>query len=287
MNGTLTQVGVRACGGPHNAYRCAANEVCLSAGNLPVGVTLERPFDGVYGFDNAGIGLYTVLTIVLLEGWSPILFALNDAGGGAYNWIFFVLLIGFGTFVLLNLFAGIVAVEYAKRKEYDRRDKKLQRMEEYGESGNKLVLLEDRNQWSRDPITSQNVDRKMSSRPKRLRRRDSTMYADQPHLGSGFHGTGDLPPDPSDFKYFSPEAAALIKSRAFIAFISITILTNAVFLGLDKHPEENDWHDTLRIGNYVFVGIFTVEMLIKFYAYGFQGCVTLNSLLCARLLAIS
>lgn len=202
VNGTVIQVGVRACGDAPGAYRCDAGEVCLRSGSLPAGTTLLTPFDGVYGFDNAGIGLYTVITAIFLEGWSPILFALNDAGGAAYNWLFFVLLIGFGTFVLLNLFTGILAVEYAKRKEQGVREEARARIEEFGETGNRLVA-------STQTGTAVGIDdRGASAQPKRFRRRDSTTYGDQPRLAGGSARPYDMPraPDVSELKYDSLHA---------------------------------------------------------------------------------
>jgi hypothetical protein len=54
---TLTQVGVRACGSAPSAYHCRPAEQCIPRRDLPSGVVLVTPFDGVYGFDNAGIGM--------------------------------------------------------------------------------------------------------------------------------------------------------------------------------------------------------------------------------------
>lgn len=219
VNGTAIQVGVRACGDALGAYRCDAGEVCLRSGSLPAGTTLLTPFDGVYGFDNAGIGLYTVITAIFLEGWSPILFALNDAGGAAYNWLFFVLLIGFGTFVLLNLFTGILAVEYAKRKEQGVREEARARIEEFGETGNRLVA-------STQTGTAVGIDdRGASAQPKRFRRRDSTTYGDQPRLAGGSARPYDMPraPDVSELKYDSPPRSHFRSVRSLAAPTEVSL----------------------------------------------------------------
>ena len=59
-----------------------------------------------------------------------------------------------------------------------------------------------------------------------------------------------------------------IKSKVFTWFIMLTILVNAVFLGLDHYPQTDRWSDMLRIANYVFVAIFVVEMVLKIATLG-------------------
>eukprot|EP00041_Stephanoeca_diplocostata_P037375 m.1410603 g.1410603 ORF g.1410603 m.1410603 type:complete len:1448 (+) comp25025_c0_seq1:1460-5803(+) len=121
---------------------------------------------------------------------------------------------------------------------------------------------------------------------RKVGRRDSIMRNTTPHLG----GTHPHDPSPSYTHeqyldktyramratgsslgdYNSPAAMSVIKSAPFEYFITLVILTNAVFLGLNKYPDETSWQDMLDIGNYVFVSIYIAEMLLKMYGYGFR-----------------
>ncbi|CAG9334511.1 unnamed protein product [Blepharisma stoltei] len=69
--------------------------------------------NGVTSFDNIGISILTVLNVVFIEGWSPIMFE----GRLAYNEVltndlFFVSLIVIGAFFLLNLIKAVLFVKF-------------------------------------------------------------------------------------------------------------------------------------------------------------------------------
>ena len=79
------------------------------------------------GFDNIFQAVSTAFQIVTLEGWSAILYALQD-GAGFWVWPFFVLLIILGSWLSLNLVLVVVATQFklTKRRCVERTSPPLQ-----------------------------------------------------------------------------------------------------------------------------------------------------------------
>jgi hypothetical protein len=69
------------------------------------------PWHGSVGFDNIFQATATAFQIVTLEGWSAILYALQDAAG-FWVWPFFLLLIILGSWLSLNLVLVVVATQF-------------------------------------------------------------------------------------------------------------------------------------------------------------------------------
>jgi hypothetical protein len=71
-------------------------------------LNLERtlrlgPNNGITNFDNFGLAMLTVFQCVSLEGWTDVMYWVNDAVGPEWPWAFFVSLVSVSSFVLLSL----------------------------------------------------------------------------------------------------------------------------------------------------------------------------------------
>lgn len=81
-------------------------------------VNYENPRYGLISFDNIGVACMTIFTSITLEGWVDVMYALNAAWGvDVFVVIYFVLLIMFGSFFLLNLALAVIWDEYVKATE--------------------------------------------------------------------------------------------------------------------------------------------------------------------------
>ncbi|GBG27891.1 Sodium channel protein type 10 subunit alpha [Hondaea fermentalgiana] len=89
---------------------CPAGLVCV--------VTDFNPHAGLQGFDNIGISLFTVFQIITLEGWSDIMFGLFETGPRALG-IYFLLLILFGAYFMVNLLVAVLSVHYKRVRKRD------------------------------------------------------------------------------------------------------------------------------------------------------------------------
>ncbi|RZB38954.1 Ion trans domain containing protein, partial [Asbolus verrucosus] len=77
----------------------------------------EGPNNGITSFDNIGFAMLTVFQCITMEGWTSILYWMNDAVGSCFNWMYFVPLIVLGSFFMLNLVLGVLSGEFAKERE--------------------------------------------------------------------------------------------------------------------------------------------------------------------------
>merc|ERR1719458_2297833 len=71
----------------------------------------------ITSFDIIVLVMLTVFQCVTMEGWTPILYWMNDAMGDSFNSIYFVPLIVIGSFFMLNLVLGVLSGEFAKERE--------------------------------------------------------------------------------------------------------------------------------------------------------------------------
>jgi len=85
-----------------------------------------NPSLGSIGFDNIGLASITIFTSITLEGWVDVMYALNRSWGlEPVVTAYFVLLIMFGSFFLLNLALAVIWDEYesatTQREEQQRK----------------------------------------------------------------------------------------------------------------------------------------------------------------------
>ena len=69
------------------------------------GIRNMNPNNDMVQFDNFGIAVLTVFTMLTLEGWTDVMYAVQDGLTG-FAWIYFVMLISFGTISVKFLFGS-------------------------------------------------------------------------------------------------------------------------------------------------------------------------------------
>ena len=235
----LTQVEVRACGTASSAWQCAANQTCYSWTDVPADGSMLSPvppFQGVWSFDNAGLAFYTVFAIITLEGWTDIMYALNDALGAAGNWLYFVTLVLVGGYFIISMVIGVLAGLYMKEATLGVRQK-VKAVERAKSKGT----------WV--------------EKPKKVE------------------------PEP-----LLPSLVPYVNGAWFSGFIILTIVVNAGFLAVDHAHQSDAISQTLAFGNYIFVGIFVFELVLKLLVLGpklyvfdgfniFDGVITILSII--------
>ena len=78
---------------------------CRTGGDNPKGVS----------FDNIGQAWVTIFQAVSLEGWSEIMYMVQD-GHSFWVWPYFVLLVVFGSFAATNLCFVVIATQIPQTK---------------------------------------------------------------------------------------------------------------------------------------------------------------------------
>uniref|UniRef100_A0A2K6MLR5 Voltage-dependent L-type calcium channel subunit alpha n=1 Tax=Rhinopithecus bieti TaxID=61621 RepID=A0A2K6MLR5_RHIBE len=69
----------------------------------------DGPKHGITNFDNFAFAMLTVFQCITMEGWTDVLYWVNDAVGRDWPWIYFVTLIIIGSFFVLNLVLGVLS----------------------------------------------------------------------------------------------------------------------------------------------------------------------------------
>ncbi|XP_031649219.1 LOW QUALITY PROTEIN: voltage-dependent L-type calcium channel subunit alpha-1F-like [Oncorhynchus kisutch] len=75
------------------------------------------PNGGITNFDNFFFAMLTVFQCITMEGWTDVLYWMNDAIGFEMPWVYFVSLVVFGSFFVLNLVLGVLSGEFSKERE--------------------------------------------------------------------------------------------------------------------------------------------------------------------------
>ncbi|CAJ0564538.1 unnamed protein product, partial [Mesorhabditis spiculigera] len=90
----------------------------------------RNPFQGSVSFDNIGFAWVAIFLVISLEGWTDIMYYVQDAHS-FWNWIYFVLLIVIGAFFMINLCLVVIATQFAetKRRETERMMQERKRMQ--------------------------------------------------------------------------------------------------------------------------------------------------------------
>lgn len=81
----------------------------------------NNPFQGTISFDNVGMAWTTIFLVISLEGWSDIMYLLQDSHS-FWVWTYFVLLIVIGSFFMINLCLVVIATQFSatKKREMER-----------------------------------------------------------------------------------------------------------------------------------------------------------------------
>uniref|UniRef100_A0A3P8V5L0 Voltage-dependent L-type calcium channel subunit alpha n=1 Tax=Cynoglossus semilaevis TaxID=244447 RepID=A0A3P8V5L0_CYNSE len=90
----------------------------------------EGPNEGITHFDNIGFAMLTVYQCITMEGWTKVLYWINDAIGNEWPWLYFVPLILLGSFFVLNLVLGVLSGEFTKEREKARSRGEFQKLRE-------------------------------------------------------------------------------------------------------------------------------------------------------------
>ncbi|XP_033017963.1 voltage-dependent L-type calcium channel subunit alpha-1C isoform X29 [Lacerta agilis] len=77
----------------------------------------EGPKHGITNFDNFAFAMLTVFQCITMEGWTDVLYWMQDAMGYELPWVYFVSLVIFGSFFVLNLVLGVLSGEFSKERE--------------------------------------------------------------------------------------------------------------------------------------------------------------------------
>uniref|UniRef100_A0A8C0IXF0 Voltage-dependent L-type calcium channel subunit alpha n=1 Tax=Chelonoidis abingdonii TaxID=106734 RepID=A0A8C0IXF0_CHEAB len=223
------------------------------------------PNNGITHFDNFGFAMLTVYQCITMEGWTEVLYWVNDAIGNEWPWIYFVSLILLGSFFVLNLVLGVLSGEFTKEREKAKSRGTFQKLRE------KQQLEEDLKGYM-DWITHAEV---MDSH----RARGEGMLPSE----EGGSETESLYEIEGMNKWilffrqwrrwnrlFRRKCHEVVKSKFFYWLVILLISLNTLSIASEHHWQP-EWLTRVQdSANRVLLALFAAEMLLKMYALGLR-----------------
>ncbi|XP_054271366.1 voltage-dependent calcium channel type A subunit alpha-1-like isoform X7 [Macrosteles quadrilineatus] len=280
------------------SYACDPNiSVCVE--------DWEGPNYGITSFDNIGLAMLTVFQCITMEGWTAILYWMNDAIGSSFNWLYFVPLIVLGSFFMLNLVLGVLSGEFAKEREKVenrqtflklRRQQQLEReLNGYVEwicKAEEVILAEERT-TEEEKMHIIEARRRAAAKRKKLKNLGKSKSTDTEEEEGEEEGE-DVPVnkknrrDPTGASYLKAKAKNkgacqsfwraekrfrfwirhTVKTQTFYWFVIVLVFFNTVCVAVEHYNQPQHLTTFLYYAEYVFLGLFMLEMLIKMYALG-------------------
>ncbi|GFS83443.1 voltage-dependent calcium channel type D subunit alpha-1 [Nephila pilipes] len=230
----------------------------------------EGPNYGIINFDNFGLAMLTVFQCVTNEGWTNVLYNVNDACGNQWPWIYFLSLIILGSFFVLNLVLGVLSGEFSKERE------KAKARGDFHKLREKQQIEEDLRGYLDWITQAEDID------PDEGGNQDEEGRLETEADKEGENGSQENMASPSWWevkkqqfdrhnRHIRRGCRRLVKSQAFYWLVILLVFLNTMTLASEHHHQPK-WLDHFQEScNIVFVALFTAEMFLKMYSLGFQG----------------
>ncbi|XP_017056513.2 voltage-dependent calcium channel type D subunit alpha-1 isoform X1 [Drosophila ficusphila] len=254
---------IRPCG---VGYTCPKGMKCYGG--------WDGPNDGITNFDNFGLAMLTVFQCVTLEGWTDVLYSIQDAMGSDWQWMYFISMVILGAFFVMNLILGVLSGEFSKERNKAKNRGDFQKLREKQQIEEDLRGYLD---WitQAEDIEPDAVGGLISDgKSKQTNEMDSTenMGEEMPEVQLTESRWRKMKKDFDRVNRRMRRACRkAVKSQAFYWLIIVLVFLNTGVLATE-HYGQQDWLDNFQeYTNMFFIGLFTCEMLLKMYSLGFQG----------------
>ncbi|XP_034983221.1 voltage-dependent L-type calcium channel subunit alpha-1C isoform X8 [Zootoca vivipara] len=246
----------------------------------------EGPKHGITNFDNFAFAMLTVFQCITMEGWTDVLYWVNDAIGRDWPWIYFVTLIIIGSFFVLNLVLGVLSGEFSKEREKAKARGDFQKLREKQQLEEDLKGYLD---WitQAEDIDPENEDEGMDEeKPRNM----SMPTSETESVNTDNVAGGDIEGEncgarlahrisKSKFsrywrrwnRFCRRKCRAAVKSNVFYWLVIFLVFLNTLTIA-SEHYNQSDWLTEVQdTANKVLLALFTAEMLLKMYSLGLQA----------------
>ncbi|XP_040891449.1 calcium channel, voltage-dependent, P/Q type, alpha 1A subunit, b isoform X2 [Toxotes jaculatrix] len=243
------------------------------------------PNYGITQFDNILFAVLTVFQCITMEGWTDMLYYSNDVEGSAWNWMYYIPLIIIGSFFMLNLVLGVLSGEFAKERErVENRSEflKLRRQQQIERELNgylewickaeEVILAEE--------DTTGNFDG--SRRRPTIKTKNNKTELLNPEEGEDNVGDAvgfarsSIKSSKEGSNYSKKERRLrffirkIVKTQAFYWTVLCLVGLNTICVAAVHYDQPELLSDFLFYAEFIFLGLFMSEMLIKMYGLGIQ-----------------
>ncbi|EFX89598.1 hypothetical protein DAPPUDRAFT_310458 [Daphnia pulex] len=231
----------------------------------------EGPNDGITNFDNFGLAMLTVFQCVTLEGWTDVLYQIEDAMGNSWQWIYFISMVIIGAFFVMNLILGVLSGEFSKERE------KAKARGDFHKLREKQQIEEDLRGYLDWITQAEDIEPEGEDRHHDEPKHEQDNSVDKTEESSNADTSQDSwwaqkkrNWDRSN-RRMRRACRKAVKSQAFYWLIIILVFLNTGVLATE-HYQQPEWLDFFQdVTNIFFIVLFAFEMLLKMYSLGFQG----------------
>ncbi|KAM4881652.1 voltage-dependent L-type calcium channel subunit alpha-1D isoform 11-T11 [Thomomys bottae] len=265
------------CAFSGNGRQCTANGTECRSGWV-------GPNGGITNFDNFAFAMLTVFQCITMEGWTDVLYWVNDAIGWEWPWVYFVSLIILGSFFVLNLVLGVLSGEFSKEREKAKARGDFQKLRE------KQQLEEDLKGYLDWITQAEDIDPENEEEGGEEGKRNTSMPTSETESvntenvsgeGEAQGCCGSLCQAISKSKlsrrwrrwnrFNRRRCRAAVKSVTFYWLVIVLVFLNTLTIS-SEHYNQPDWLTQIQdIANKVLLALFTCEMLVKMYSLGLQA----------------
>ncbi|XP_053261801.1 voltage-dependent L-type calcium channel subunit alpha-1C isoform X33 [Podarcis raffonei] len=246
----------------------------------------EGPKHGITNFDNFAFAMLTVFQCITMEGWTDVLYWMQDAMGYELPWVYFVSLVIFGSFFVLNLVLGVLSGEFSKEREKAKARGDFQKLREKQQLEEDLKGYLD---WitQAEDIDPENEDEGMDEeKPRNM----SMPTSETESVNTDNVAGGDIEGEncgarlahrisKSKFsrywrrwnRFCRRKCRAAVKSNVFYWLVIFLVFLNTLTIA-SEHYNQSEWLTEVQdTANKVLLALFTAEMLLKMYSLGLQA----------------
>ncbi|XP_074173206.1 voltage-dependent L-type calcium channel subunit alpha-1S isoform X2 [Rhinolophus sinicus] len=222
------------------------------------------PNHGVTHFDNFGFSMLTVYQCITMEGWTDVLYWVNDAIGNEWPWIYFVTLILLGSFFILNLVLGVLSGEFTKEREKAKSRGTFQKLRE------KQQLDEDLRGYM-SWITQGEVMDVDDLREGKLSLDEGGSDTESLYEIEGLNKIIQFVRHWRQWnRIFRWKCHDVVKTKTFYWLVILIVALNTLSIASEHHNQPL-WLTHLQdVANQVLLALFTIEMLMKMYGLGLR-----------------
>ncbi|XP_062421881.1 sodium channel protein type 4 subunit alpha B isoform X2 [Pungitius pungitius] len=259
------QLDALLCGNSSDAGVCPEGYICLKAG--------RNPNYGYTSYDSFGWAFLSLVRLMTQDFWEN-LFQLTLRAAGKTYMMFFVVVIFLGSFYLINLILAVVAMAYAEQNEATMAEAK-QKEEEYAQI---LEMLKNREE---EAACKAELSEEQHTAPQKKTSSEEIKGHEHEHTTMEDFADDQRPCLPGWYVFSDiflkwnccgcwrklKQFLYTIVMDPFIDLgITICIVLNTIFMAMEHYPMTEEFEELLSIGNLVFTGIFTAEMVLKLLA---------------------
>ncbi|XP_051011145.1 voltage-dependent L-type calcium channel subunit alpha-1C isoform X12 [Acomys russatus] len=271
----------------------------------------DGPKHGITNFDNFAFAMLTVFQCITMEGWTDVLYWMQDAMGYELPWVYFVSLVIFGSFFVLNLVLGVLSGEFSKEREKAKARGDFQKLREKQQLEEDLKGYLD---WitQAEDIDPENEDEGMDEDKPRNRGVPAALldqkkgkfawfsHSTETHVSMPTSETesvntenvagGDIEGEncgarlahrisKSKFsrywrrwnRFCRRKCRAAVKSDIFYWLVIFLVFLNTLTIASEHYNQPHWLTEVQDTANKALLALFTAEMLLKMYSLGLQA----------------